>query len=529
MKLIKIGSSSSCDIVLHSEYVSGHHADLLVLDDGQVTIEDRGSTNGTFVGSGQKRINPGTPVQIRRGDLVRFGDTDLNWSLIPKAEDNSDYKRIINIGSNDRNEIKVPSDRVSRYHASLKIDNKGRAFIVDHNSKNGTKVNGSKIASDKPVRVKHGDSIVCGDTDLTSRLMKFIPNRFGWAKWAAAAAATVALIGGGIGIWKAIDGPKTPPGAGGPNTTVEEMVNSTVYVFAAYHFNITLEDNPVDAEMFQYPSPNDGPLMLQATAFFIDAEGHMATNRHVALPWNEEYRSDSIHNVLKQAVENYMVSYIPRQVVNRSQYDLLTKSPYGRELLKASKSLTDLNALVSRVYRSPIKITGEMDYIAVGYPGRYFADLDELERCNVICESGSEDIDVAILQLNNKKTPEEIQYYFPIDYINENKLEPMAEDLYTIGYPSGLVRAMDQKTKSLEPTSRTTKVSKIPSRFVFEIQDDNTGGSSGSPVFDENKQLVGILSEVYSGNGASSIVVQARYLKELYEKEELRSTKNKKK
>ena len=59
MKLIKIGSSSSCDIVLHSEYVSGHHADLLILDDGQVTIEDRGSTNGTFVGTNQKRINPG--------------------------------------------------------------------------------------------------------------------------------------------------------------------------------------------------------------------------------------------------------------------------------------------------------------------------------------------------------------------------------------------------------------------------------------------------------------------------------------
>lgn len=528
MKLIKIGSSSSCDIVLHSEYVSGHHADLLILDDGQVTIEDRGSTNGTFVGTNQKRINPGTPVQIKRGDLVRFGDTDLNWSLIPKAEDNSYYKKIINIGSNDRNEIKVPSDRVSRYHASLKIDKKGRAFIVDHSSKNGTKVNGSKITPEKSVRVKRGDSIVCGDTDLTSRLMKYIPNRFGWAKWAAAAIAAVALIGGGT--WLALHKPSKIDGAGNKNTTIEEMINSTVYVFAAFHFNLTLEDNPVNAAMFQYPGPDDDPIMLSATAFFIDGEGHLATNRHVALPWNEEYLPDSIHNILKQAVTNYKLSYIPRQVVNRSQYDLLTKTPYGRELLRASKSLTDLNVLLSRVYNSPIKITGTMDYIAVGYPRTFIPeDLDGLERCNVICESGSKDIDIAILQLNKKKTPEDIQYYFPIDNINENKLEPMAEDLYTIGYPSGLVRAMDLKTKSLEPTTRTTKVSKIPSKFVFEIQDDNTGGSSGSPVFDENKQLVGILSGGYQGNGASSIVVQARYLKELYEKEELRSTKNKKK
>lgn len=41
MKLIRIGSSSSCDIVLHSEFVSGHHAEMILLDNGEIILEDK--------------------------------------------------------------------------------------------------------------------------------------------------------------------------------------------------------------------------------------------------------------------------------------------------------------------------------------------------------------------------------------------------------------------------------------------------------------------------------------------------------
>lgn len=35
MKLLKIGSSSSSNIVLNSEFVSSHHAEILLLDSGK--------------------------------------------------------------------------------------------------------------------------------------------------------------------------------------------------------------------------------------------------------------------------------------------------------------------------------------------------------------------------------------------------------------------------------------------------------------------------------------------------------------
>ena len=65
MKLLKIGSSSSSNIVLNSEFVSNHHAEILLLDSGEIILEDKNSTNGTFVGG--KRITPNKEVTIQRG------------------------------------------------------------------------------------------------------------------------------------------------------------------------------------------------------------------------------------------------------------------------------------------------------------------------------------------------------------------------------------------------------------------------------------------------------------------------------
>ena len=48
MKLLKIGSSSSSNIVLNSEFVSSHHAEILLLDSGEIILEDKNSTNGQY-------------------------------------------------------------------------------------------------------------------------------------------------------------------------------------------------------------------------------------------------------------------------------------------------------------------------------------------------------------------------------------------------------------------------------------------------------------------------------------------------
>lgn len=49
MKTIKIGRSSSNDVVINDPVVSSSHAIITVSDIGEVSIEDQNSKNGTFV------------------------------------------------------------------------------------------------------------------------------------------------------------------------------------------------------------------------------------------------------------------------------------------------------------------------------------------------------------------------------------------------------------------------------------------------------------------------------------------------
>lgn len=62
-------------------------------------------------------------------------------------------------------------------------------------------------------------------------------------------------------------------------------------------------------------------------------------------------------------------------------------------------------------------------------------------------------------------------------------------------------------------------MSKNSGRYTFEIQQGTTNGASGSPVFFKDGKLAGVAAAVYAGQGSNTIVVQAKYLKDLYDKE----------
>jgi hypothetical protein len=71
---IIVGRSRDCDLILGDPSVSGRHA-RLSWRNGQITIEDLGSANGTWV-RGEKVET----AAIRPGDDVRLGSESLPWS-----------------------------------------------------------------------------------------------------------------------------------------------------------------------------------------------------------------------------------------------------------------------------------------------------------------------------------------------------------------------------------------------------------------------------------------------------------------
>ena len=68
-----IGRSPDCDVFLDDVTVSRRHA-ILVREDGEFTIEDQGSLNGTFVN--RKRIET---ARLEDGDEVQIGKYRLTF------------------------------------------------------------------------------------------------------------------------------------------------------------------------------------------------------------------------------------------------------------------------------------------------------------------------------------------------------------------------------------------------------------------------------------------------------------------
>lgn len=517
MKLIKVGRSTSCDLVLQSENVSSLHAEITILDNGEILICDKNSANGTMVSG--KPIVPNTEVPVHRGDLVQFADMDLNWSRVPKSEDLSDYKTIVNIGSNYRNDVHLTSEFGSRFHAVVKVDKKNNRFIKDLHSKNGVKVNGLRIPANKDVKIKKGDVIICADEDITKELWGLLGgDGFNWKVPAIIAASLVALGIIGTLLWGIVSPDPYHRPACAKLESQSEMVPSTVLVQTGYYFVVEVENNPIpgwegeivfdDQDMIQWVS---------GTGFFIDDKGNIATNRHVALPW--EYAEDKLKQNIRTAYEMWLDNALANlnSVNNESQLNRFVKSELGSKIAEASSNITELNAKLRQIRRANYKMTGRALAYYVAYPGRNYNSYSQMDICTFIGESGSEDKDVAIIQRDVKATPSGIRY-FDINKIRTDKLVPLKDKLYTIGYPQGFLLGLDKKTHELQPGIRSCLCSKEPSKYEFEVEGAAIGGQSGSPIFDERGHLVGLVSK--SMAVANTIwAVKSEYLKELYDKE----------
>jgi len=74
------GQSPNCDVVITDPYVSGRHARAWRDQDGNVWVEDLGTTNGTWVvrDGVLRRAEPRLP--IRPGDTLVIGRTRIPWT-----------------------------------------------------------------------------------------------------------------------------------------------------------------------------------------------------------------------------------------------------------------------------------------------------------------------------------------------------------------------------------------------------------------------------------------------------------------
>jgi len=521
MRLLKVGRDSSCDIVLHSDKASALHAEITILNNGDILLEDKNSRNGTFIMN--RPIKPGTQVSIKRGDAIRFGDVELLWDQVPRPEDLSRYKAVYGIGTSMRNDIQIAGNTASRYHATLKIDKKGKAFLQDH-SKNGSTVNGERLNPGQIRQIKRGDSIVCGGVPVN--LVSFIPCN-SWKKIIGIAATIAVLVVGGWAAWKYIPWNSTVS----PVTT-QAMENASACVYGGYYYEIDVKDDPFKNVIKSWPDkwyigigPNgklqvntstDGlnPIGYTGTAFFISKDGEMGTNRHIAVPW--EYRDAEDEENIRQQMEK------ARQATSGNLYELLAYS-----VMTGALSADDANAWLRRYQNSPLEIGGKHAFFGIGLTGSKVNNQIDLQQAQVIAESGDPKKDVALIRLNSRKTPDYIVkmgaiYDIEKARVDERSLKPQDEELTITGYPLGeIVTNQTFDGKELRPTIHKASLSKTPDDDQIQIQAVGIGGQSGSPVIDKSHRLVGVLCSGFSGTEVT-YCCNIKHLVELYNKHKVR-------
>ena len=468
-RLIKIGRAPECDIVLTSQYSSSHHAELILLDNGDILLVDTESSNGTYVNG--RKIAPNKEVTVTRRDSITFADQPLDWTAVPSMRVPSDVKAILGIGSNNRNSIQIDGTGVSRFHATVKQKKDGKWYITDH-STNGTLVNGTRIPKNQDYRISAKDEIICGGVSVPNPVKKGSKGGSAAAIAGSCIAAVLVAFCVFVGIknpfgwFKREEGPIAKPVT--PEKIYNKYASSVALIEVGFYFqascplsgteplNYTLHYDD-EGQLFWKSNPGGNEYTVaRATGFFVSSDGRLVTSLHVVDP-------------VKYGVEEFAANRI--------------KELYCR-------------AYENRPAFADVSVKTVCKYIRIVPNGKY-NKVDNWVNCRIVNTSDDKDIDIAVIQTVTGRLPEG-STCVPLT-IKSNM--PIASKIYSLGYPVPFLLQDDGHDnvfidKAVEATFTSGSITNV-NKTTYGINAVVTGGASGSPVFDEEGYLVGVISKAF--------------------------------
>ncbi len=131
-----IGTAADCDIVVSQPFVSRHHCRLTRLD-GTFTVEDLGSTNGTYVDG--VRLIPRKAAAVGTTSTVTLGtELQMPWptgeAALPPGT-----SQVVSIGRSPHSMIHIDLPIISMDHARIIVED-NKYILEDLNSRNGTAI-----------------------------------------------------------------------------------------------------------------------------------------------------------------------------------------------------------------------------------------------------------------------------------------------------------------------------------------------------------------------------------------------------
>jgi pSer/pThr/pTyr-binding forkhead associated (FHA) protein len=499
-----------------NKLTSNIHAEIYIKDDGSISIIDK-SANGTTVNG--RRINKEVETTINRGDKVEFaGVHQLNWNRIPVITPPPAGWNIYSFGTafNNRIQLTDPTNNVSRYHATLKIDPKGKMFINDH-STNGTYVNGSKIPTNQDYSIKQKDKVSFANVvPLDWNRIKTSNPSFPIKTFISSVAAVLVIAFGIYGFKNGWFHFSNSP---------EKYQSAVVLIYNEYYYTVEFDDEGAGESIVIGYNGNDSegepnfvvkgfegchPFGVYGTGFFVSKDGKIATNRHVAMPW-EYMLSEKGNDKLRDYIE-----LVKNQILKKTETACLY---YFKNYKLTQEQATTLIVKLKRIGNCRIKkITGYSSNLRIGYSGEYYESLEKFDPCIFIDDSKDKGIDVALLQRYNKKLPNDnIQCVNTKEFIPAENLK-VGDVLTTIGYPSGpSYLTLRNDDGGLKNVMKKGEISRTPGKIEIDFNIEVIGGASGSPLFDQSGNFIGIVSSRFVNSSTNGKGVLGKYVAKLIE------------
>lgn len=272
------------------------------------------------------------------------------------------------------------------------------------------------------------------------------------------------------------------------------------------------------------------------TGFFVSADGKIATNSHVANPAIDMQEVRSNISNIKAAVEtvydnavsatNDSINMMQNYWMNAPSGSALeAQIEYERDrLINQRDQLQEMASRIRNVDISNIEINIHAK-IGIAYNNTFITNTTDFKECVLVKDD--DEHDVAVIQLKDKKTPEDCHPFtvakaaaksdsVPHDAegnpIDIDKLA-LGTKLYLIGYNLGPALALTKDGVKAQITEGTLSQNTDDVKMMYTIP--TLHGSSGAPVVDEYGNFVGIN---FAGIGSTqnfNYGVKAKYLRKL--------------
>lgn len=250
--------------------------------------------------------------------------------------------------------------------------------------------------------------------------------------------------------------------------------------------------------------------VMSGTGFFIDEKGMLMTNRHVAQPVFEEAEIKKAYRSLLRSIGQYYAMLRQRMSdrydeLESSKSDCYYTDGYGyyqdgsrlaeieSQQQQLSSAYLEMEQMIEKLIRlddpSALKIS-TVCQLGIAYNDTHVTgERDFLVKnpCVVVRASDKEDVDLALIQLKSKVTPENAHVFKPAE---ETRPLEMGQLLYMIGYNAGPTLATTQTGIQVQMTSGKVTQLSDGRRILYDIA--TVQGSSGSPVIDTEGNLVAV-------------------------------------